>query len=342
MNRSSGTMNVRTSFAGALRALLAVQLPLLLAAGTLTVATWGATPASAAPFLFSAGTPDGRLAALSQPADAAHLETETADDFILAETTSIAEATITGLVPAGTPLSDIRNVEVEIYHVFPKDSVDPPSGNVPARTNSPGDVEIGAATRDANAGSLSFTAQVVGETFSVLNTVVDGINRKPGNVTQGEGAASGEEVEITITFTPPIVLVADHYFFRPEVEVAGGEFLYLSAPRPIVAPGTPFMGDLQAWIRNADLKPDWLRIGTDIIGGDTPPTFSMAFSLTGETVVEVSPTPTSTALPAATPTRAHNDNGGCSIGAGPSPRYNALSLLLAPAAILWWMRRRCR
>ena len=48
--------------------------------------------------------------------------------------------------------------------------------------------------------------------------------------------------------------------------MAGGDFLYLSAPRPIVAPGTPFAGDLQAWIRNSDLAPDWLRIGTDIIG----------------------------------------------------------------------------
>jgi hypothetical protein len=38
---------------------------------------------------------------------------------------------------------------------------------------------------------------------------------------------------------------------------------------------------LQAWIRNSDLAPDWLRIGSDIIGGDTPPTFNMTFSLTG-------------------------------------------------------------
>jgi hypothetical protein len=45
-----------------------------------------------------------------------------------------------------------------------------------------------------------------------------------------------------MTFTPPIVLPADHYFFRPEIQVAGGDFLYLSAPKPIVAPGTPFRG----------------------------------------------------------------------------------------------------
>src|SRR4029453_13991540 len=98
----------------------------------------------------------------------------------------------------------------------------------------------------------------------------------------------GEEVEITITFKNPIILPAGHYFFRPEVLLNSGDFLYLSAPRPIVPPGNAFVGDLQAWIRNSNLTPDWLRIGTDIIGGSpTPPPFNMAFSLTGETVPDV-------------------------------------------------------
>jgi hypothetical protein len=30
----------------------------------------------------------------------------------------------------------------------------------------------------------------------------------------------------------------------------GGDFLWLSAAKPIVAPGTPFLSDLQSWIRN--------------------------------------------------------------------------------------------
>ena len=69
--------------------------------------------------------------------------------------------------------------------------------------------------------------------------------------------------------------------------MTSGNFLYLSAPKPIVSPpGTVFAGDLQAWIRNSNLKPDWLRIGTDIIGGSTPPTFNMTFSLSGDTVPE--------------------------------------------------------
>src|SRR5438093_12535324 len=91
----------------------------LLVAATVTAGVWLATPAWADPFFFSTGTPDGLLGALSQPASTASLETETADDFILTETTSIAQATIIGLIPSGTPLADIENAEVEVYHVFP-------------------------------------------------------------------------------------------------------------------------------------------------------------------------------------------------------------------------------
>ena len=345
MDRLRTTMRSWTFRVSTLRAPGAVgRLLVGLFAATVTAGVWLPAPALADPFVFNTGTPDGLLGALSQPAGADHLETETADDFILTDTTSIAQATIIGLIPAGTPVANISDVEVEIYHVFPNDSVDPPSGNVPARANSPGDVEIGDATRDGSMGTLTFSVNLLDDSFSVANTVVDGINKAPENMTNGEGPASGEEVQITITFDPPIVLPADHYFFRPEVEVAGGDFLCLSAPKPIVPPGTPFMGDLQAWVRNSDLKPDWLRIGTDIIGGNPVVTFNMTFSLTGETVAEATATPTATATPqaTATPTGSTSNNGGsgCSIADGPSANGRLLSLMLAPAAALWWMRRR--
>jgi hypothetical protein len=45
---------------------------------------------------------------------------------------------------------------------------------------------------------------------------------------------------------------------------------------------------LQAWIRNEALQPDWLRVGTDIIGGSTPPTFNGTFTLIGNAVPEPS------------------------------------------------------
>jgi hypothetical protein len=248
-----------------------------LIAATLAFGVW-LTPAQAATFSFSAGAPDGRLGALSRPASVGKIETETADDFILADTTVITHATITGLVPLGTPLGSITQVEVELYHIFPLDS-GPFDNKVPTRMNSPSDVEIASATRDSSTGTLTFTASVVSTSFTVANTVVNNIAVNA----HGEGPSTGEEVQIAITFTTPIILPAGHYFFRPEVLVTSGDFLYLSSPRsaPI------FAGDLQAWIRNTPLKPDWLRIGTDIIDTTTPaPTFNMAFSLSGDTVPE--------------------------------------------------------
>jgi len=243
---------------------------------------WVATSLWAAPFSFTTGNPDGLLGALSRRASPGKLETETADDFTLRQTTVITQAKIIGLVPLGTPLENIKEVEIEVYHVFPSDSA-PPSGSVPSRANSPADVEIDSATRARSSGTLTFSAGVLNASLPVGNTVVNGINKLPTNVTtNGEGSVTGEEVEITITFTSPIILTQGDYFFRPEVLLTSGDFLYLSAPRPIVAPGDPFLADRQAWIRNSNLAPDWLRIGKDIIGGAT--TFNMAFSLSGETI----------------------------------------------------------
>jgi hypothetical protein len=68
--------------------------------------------------------------------------------------------------------------------------------------------------------------------------------------------------------------------------VTNGDFLWLSAPRPIVAPGTPFSGDLQSWIRNdgpGALAPDWERIGTDVTNQGP---FNASFSLSGFSVPE--------------------------------------------------------
>ena len=86
---------------------------------------------------------------------------------------------------------------------------------------------------------------------------------------------AGTVVQFDVSFLVPFNLPPDHYFFIPQVEVNGpGNFLWLSAPHP------QFTGDLQMWIRNSNLDPDWLRVGTDIVGGTT---FNGTFSLTGET-----------------------------------------------------------
>jgi PEP-CTERM motif len=232
------------------------------------------------PFFFSTGSPDGRMATASRPDSAGKVEIESADDFVLTGSlTTLTSATFTGLVTGASP--NIGQIVVEIYRVFPKDSTVPPSGNVPTRVNSPSDVEF--ADRDTADGNLSFTTTILSSNFTAANSVLNGINKVPNQTTGGEGAVSGEEVQFNITFTVPIDLAADHYFFVPQVQLTGGEFYWLSAPRPIVA-GTAFppgFTDLQSWARNQALDPDWLRVGTDIVGGTTPPTFNAAFSLTG-------------------------------------------------------------
>ncbi|MGE0257138.1 MAG: PEP-CTERM sorting domain-containing protein [Alphaproteobacteria bacterium] len=248
-----------------------------------------ALPAAAAPFFFSTGDPDGRIATASRPDSAGKIEIESADDFVLTGAGHITSATFTGLLTGGASLANVGNVRVEIYSVFPNNSdvgrtTGPPdfsTPRVPTRVNSPSDAAI--QERDVAGGNLSFSIATLAASFTAANSVLNGINPKPGQTTGGDGPVTGTEVQFTTNFTTPFDLQPGHYFFVPQVEVttASGEFFWLSAPRPIVPPGTPFPAgftDLQSWIRNEDLAPDWLRIGTDIVGGTT---FNATFSLTG-------------------------------------------------------------
>ena len=234
--------------------------------------------AIAAPFFFSNGSPDGLLASASRPASAGKIEIESADDFTLNTPTTLTSATFTGLLTGPSPLSSIGQVNVEFYRIFPKDSDTVRTPQVPSRANSPSDVEF--ASRDSAAGELTFTTSVLNAGFTASNSVLNGIFKSPNQTTNGEGPVTGLEVLFNVTFTTPVLLPADHYFFIPQVQMGGAsnEFFWLSAPKTIPAPA-----DLQSWIRNDNIDPDWLRIGTDVIGGATPPNFNAAFSLTGAT-----------------------------------------------------------
>lgn len=243
--------------------------------------------ATAAPFFFSTGEPDGRVGIGSRPSSGAKMEIESADDFIVpGAQTAINGASFTGLLPTGTNLATgVLGVVVEIYQVFPKSSQNPPVGKVPTRINSPSDVEF--VGRDSASGGLSFTATLLSPGFFVDNSVANSIHAIPNQTTGGEGPVMGDEARFDVTFVIPFVLPPDHYFFVPQVELTSGDFLWLSAPRPLIGGTGPFAQDLQSWIRSADLDPDWLRVATDVIG--RPPTFNASFSLTGVTIPEPSP-----------------------------------------------------
>ena len=258
----------------------------LLFASLMTIAT---APAVADPFLFNTGNVNGLMAAATRPSSAGKFEIEAGDDFIVSSQTKLNSATFTGLIPTGASVS---SVTVEIYRVFPLDSdvgrtSGPPTFStpqVPTRVNSPSDVAF--ISKASGASELNFSTSILSANFSALNSVQPGgIHPKPGQTTGGNGPVSGQEVQFTVNFSSPFDLPADHYFFVPQVELDNGnDFLWLSSVRPIVSPGTPFppgFTDLQAWTRDQFLDPDWLRIGTDIVGGTPAPTFNMAFSLQG-------------------------------------------------------------
>ncbi|HEY6243308.1 MAG TPA: hypothetical protein VIX17_05155 [Pyrinomonadaceae bacterium] len=261
------------------RRILLALLALCITISVLTPTVRPGATASASSFFFTTGEPDGRMAAASRPESRHKIEIEAADDFILTSPTIIDRATFTGLLFHGGH-GEIRSVTVEIYRVFSLDSDTTRTPKVPTRTNSPSDNAL--TERSSADGSLKFIATLVNPHFEAANSVIDGIHPSPDQVTGGEGPVAGQEVLFEVVFDEPIELAAGHYFFVPQVELEGraGNFLWLSAPGPPL-----FTGDLQMWIRNGDLDPDWLRVGGDIVG-PTPasgPKFNGSFSLTGTT-----------------------------------------------------------
>jgi len=285
---------------------LATLIPLKARSGiaALAFATVMALPAAADQFVFSTGNPDGLMATATRPSSPGKFEIETGDDFVLTQQTSLTGAAFTGLIPLGASTSDIKNVVVEIYRVFPADSnVGRTSGpppplpgfstpNVPTRVNSPSDVALDQRKFSGSPGLVpGLAAIVLNPSFTALNSVQPGgIHPLPGVFTGGDHSVTGQETQIIVNFSSPFDLPADHYFFVPQVELSNGDFFWLSAPKPILPPGTPFPSgftDLQSWTRDdsdGGIAPDWLRVGTDIVGGNPAPQFNAAFVLNGVSV----------------------------------------------------------
>jgi hypothetical protein len=250
----------------------------------IAVSVFAAGPLNASSFVFDNGNVTNSMAAASRPFSAGQFEIETADDFVLTGQTQINSASFTGLVPVG---SSVSAVTVEIYRVFPLDSNTVLTPNVPTRVNSPSDVAFDS--RASGSATLSFSTSVLSTSFTALNSVAaGGIHPSPLQSTGGNGPVTGQEVQFTVNFLTPFDLSSNHYFFVPQVQLSNGDFYWLSS-------GTPLPPDLQAWTRDQFLDPDWLRIGTDIVGGTNAPKFNMAFTLSGDSVAAV-PEPSTWAM----------------------------------------------
>jgi hypothetical protein len=250
---------------------------------SLAFATFAISSIISAASIYNNLTPNNSMAVASRPSAPGVLEIESADDFVLNSSTILNSASFVGLnVPGVGGVNSPTDVVVEIYRVFPLDSNTARTPNVPTRTNSPSDVALMSA--DSAANELTFTTTVLNSTFTANNSVQPGgIHPKPGQTTGGNGSITGQEEQYNVNFNMPLSLDPGHYFFVAQVALSNSAaFYWLSASRPISGAGTtPFAPDLQAWTRDGNLDPDWLRVGTDIVGGSTPPTFNLAFSLDG-------------------------------------------------------------
>lgn len=236
--------------------------------------------------IVNTGGPTNSMAVASRPDAGGKTEIEAADDFIVGPSNAfINSGTFTGLLTGTVTVPTVQNIIIEIYRVFPLDSTVPPSGHVLTRANSPSDVAFDSF--DASASQVSFSTVTLAASFTALNSVQPGgIHPQPGQTTGGNGAVTGQEVRFSFNFTTPFLLPADHYFFVPQVQVSGGEFFWLSGDRPLTGGDVGPTPDLQMWTRDEALDPDWSRVGTDIVGGATPPTFNGAFSLDATVVPE--------------------------------------------------------
>src|SRR5207253_2129879 len=78
-----------------------------------------ASAASGGTFTFSTGDPDGLIATASRPPSTGKIETETADDFVITQQTTLNTASFTGLITGGGTTADVGRVTVDIYRVFP-------------------------------------------------------------------------------------------------------------------------------------------------------------------------------------------------------------------------------
>ena len=239
----------------------------------------GAAPATADPVFLQHGNSrrqdGGRLRAQALPLR--FREIEAADDFILTSTTTLTSATFTGLVPQNASVAD---VVVEIYRVFPKDSdvtrtSGPPTFStpqVPTRVNSPSDAAF--ASRDNAGAELVFPPATSAP--SPLPTACSRAASIPSPTRHGrQRPVTGDEVQFDVSCSRPVFCWTPGSLFRAAGSTFHRRFSLVVGAQADHGRRHAFLAGSAGLDRDEDLDPDWFRVGTDIVGGQTPPTFNM-------------------------------------------------------------------
>jgi hypothetical protein len=107
------------------------------------------------------------------------------------------------------------------------------------------DPDLEFTDRDSASHNLTFTSTTINSSFTAANSVLNGIQPIPNFRIGGDGPVTAPEVQFNVGFHTPFSLSVGHYFFVSQVQLSSGDFFWLSAPEPIVSPGTPFSPDIQ-------------------------------------------------------------------------------------------------
>ena len=145
-----------------------------------------------------------------------------------------------GLIAGRTPLANITNIEVEIYHLFPLDS-GAFDHRVPTRNNSPSDVEIGSATshpaiNNQSAGTWNIQQHYLSGavnpnsitfnnsgSFNALDAAFGGaFNQTPNPLDPDTAASNSEIISINNTTQVPGSDVRNQYFMTGATWTIGG------------------------------------------------------------------------------------------------------------------------
>ena len=253
-----------------------------------------AMPAAAllpAVYSFSTGDPDGRIATASRPGRPPENSRSRSATISFSPTTSITSATFTGLVPAVASASECRRRDLprisqgfgcrqhqRVANVLDAASADARQFALRHRIRGARRCDRRPELHDRSA-----EPQLHREQLGATRAASIPNRHRHRRRRSGHGRGSGVHANLYHPLPPP----GRPLFLRASGPAGRRRFLLaVGAETDPSRPGPFRPAKLDADDISPDnLEPDWLRVGTDIVGAGA---FNAAFSLTGSTVPEPS------------------------------------------------------